>query len=191
MKITQFVKNLVAKLQPDVLAGALPYPNRLDYAEKLIQEAFDAHTAEMLKLWREDFGEISAERAAWQQQVQGFLPLLMKLPATRERDALVDYLKVLSRYGEEQPLRCEIVNGQLLISAGVNAVRDGLQAGWEYFGHQNKVFTISNAAGFAADMKRALQREDEQGASLLSDMLDEAADHAINSGSEWVTRKEH
>lgn len=96
----------------------------------------------------------------------------------------------MSDYGEEQPLRCEIVDGRLLISVGVNTIRDGLQVGWEYFGHANKAFIIiSNASGFAEDIQRALKREDEQGASLLSELFDAAADLAINNGSEWITER--
>lgn len=42
MKISDVAKAAAIKLPPDVLMHPMPFPDRLDYAEKIIQEAINA-----------------------------------------------------------------------------------------------------------------------------------------------------
>lgn len=41
MTISYAAKKAVQKLPPDVLQHPMPFPDRLDYAEKIVQEAID------------------------------------------------------------------------------------------------------------------------------------------------------
>lgn len=41
MTISKSAKDAAAKLPPDVLMHPMPFPDRLDYAEKIVQEAID------------------------------------------------------------------------------------------------------------------------------------------------------
>ena len=52
-----------------------------------------------------------------------------------------------------------------------------------------KVFKITNARGFATDVKRALLEEEEDGSSLLTNVLDAASEKAIEDGSEHFLEK--
>ncbi len=86
-----------------------------------------------------------------------------------------------------QPLTCEITDDErVVVSIGVETLAFALQHGWEYFGHEHANVRITSGGKFAEDIKRALLHEDEQGNTLLTELLENAADKAINSGSAFV-----
>jgi hypothetical protein len=68
MKIMQSVKALVAKLPPDILQHPLPLPDRLDYAEKLIQEWFDKWNEETLTRFKADYIALHDENIALRRE---------------------------------------------------------------------------------------------------------------------------
>ena len=53
----------------------------------------------------------------------------------------------------------------------------------------DELFKITNARGFAIDVKRALQDEREDGSSLLTDWLDAATQKSIEDGAEHFLDK--
>ncbi len=53
-----------------------------------------------------------------------------------------------------------------------------------------KVFKITSPRGFAADVKRALLEEEEDGSSLLTNVLDAASEKAIEDGSQYFSEIE-
>ncbi len=87
----------------------------------------------------------------------------------------------------DQPLRCAVTRkGRLAITLGVETNSFALTQGWKYFGSDFARYRITNALEFAKDVKRELEREDEQGTTLLTELLDRAAELAIGRGSAWV-----
>lgn len=48
LKISQAAKNAVRKLPPDILQHPMPFPDRLEYAEKIVQETIDAEIQRFL-----------------------------------------------------------------------------------------------------------------------------------------------
>lgn len=54
MNISEIAKSVVLKLPPDILMHPMPFPDRLDYAEKIVQEALDeSRKAALLSLAKE------------------------------------------------------------------------------------------------------------------------------------------
>lgn len=88
-----------------------------------------------------------------------------------------------------EPLRVKVKQGRLVISIGVQtlafAVENGsafeVYVGEEYVGPK-----IMDRAAFARAVAVELKREDEDGSTLLTKMLDEAAELAMESGLDCV-----
>jgi hypothetical protein len=81
----------------------------------------------------------------------------------------------------------EIKDGKLLISIGIDALIFGVTHG-RYFdnypeGEQPKV---TNKALFADAIRCELEREEEDGTTLLYAMLDKAAENAIEDGCDGI-----
>lgn len=79
---------------------------------------------------------------------------------------------------KDQPLQCEVVGDRLVISMGVDtlAFADQVRTG----------ISVTSPTGFAKDVAYEIMREDEVGATLLTDLLDEAMQEAANQGSAHV-----
>ena len=87
--------------------------------------------------------------------------------------------------GADTPLDCEIKDKVLVIRVGVNVLADAAkwlpdQTGWDFYEGRIK---IRNRGVFAEDIVHALMREEEDGSSLLTKMLDRATEDAIGEGS--------
>lgn len=85
------------------------------------------------------------------------------------------------QFPKDYPLRCEVVKKVLAITIGVDtlAFADKERTGLE----------VTDAEGFARDVVRALERQAEDGATMLTDLLDEAMEAAENDGSVHVDIK--
>lgn len=90
-------------------------------------------------------------------------------------------------YGE--PLKADVKAGRLVISIGVQTLAHAVAyAEWanRFDGARNdyfRTFAIEDEQEFANDVARAITAEREDGSSLLTDLLDKAAEEAINDGS--------
>jgi hypothetical protein len=99
----------------------------------------------------------------------------------------------------DTPLHVEVRNGVLTIEIGVDALAfAALRApfAWDMAGHgvddpnPHDRFAIVDAGGFAVDVIRALTAE-EDGSTLLTDLLDAACKDAVEDGAEhFVDRLE-
>lgn len=96
--------------------------------------------------------------------------------------------------GKDQPLRCGIEGDELVIRIGIDTLAFGCSHSpkfYEYEKHRDKpigdpFLKITDNRLFATDVVRALQHEEEDGSGPLSDLLDEAAQRAIDDGAEGV-----
>ena len=78
---------------------------------------------------------------------------------------------------EDQPLRVAVTDKRLVISVGINRL-EGNDC------HPTiPELKIDDLRQWGEDVAMELQRDDEQGASLLSNMLDKAIQEAIEMGS--------
>ena len=93
-----------------------------------------------------------------------------------------------THYG--RPLRVEITRGQLCIRIGIETLAHATAyAEWANAWNEEdqdykRTFAITDPLVFAKEVALALQHEKEDGSSLLSDMLDQATENAVNDGAE-------
>ena len=80
---------------------------------------------------------------------------------------------------KDKPLTVEIVDGVLNISLGIDIL---------CFATQSEIydFKIVDNNGFSNDIINELLSEEEDGTTLVHRMLDEAANNAIENGSEYI-----
>jgi hypothetical protein len=80
--------------------------------------------------------------------------------------------------GHDQPLREEIDNGRLVISIGVDTLA--------FADKERTGYRVINPTLFAEDVVRALTVEEEDGATLVTKLLDDAMQAACDDGSLWI-----
>lgn len=90
------------------------------------------------------------------------------------------------------PLKAEVVDGELVVRIGVETLAYAVAfANWsnpydehrlDYF----RSFAIQNPHTFAVDVCHALNDEAEDGSTILTNLLDEACEEAVNQGSEGL-----
>lgn len=91
----------------------------------------------------------------------------------------------------DAPLSVEISHGRLVISIGVETMAHVVEvgSGFEEYDPRTKQFLhpkITDPWGFAHDVLRELESEQEDGTTPVHLLLDRAADEAINNGSQYV-----
>lgn len=84
-------------------------------------------------------------------------------------------------------LEIEVKDGALVITMPVELLCHAVQFGndWPCNEH-GPTARINNAEGFAHDIVRALEREEEDGTTLVHRMFDKAAIEAIEQGAESI-----
>ena len=88
------------------------------------------------------------------------------------------------------PLDVTVDGGALVVRIGVQTLAHAASyADWANpyeaeSGDYVRTFAITNAEGFANDVRRMLLQEREDGSSLVSDVLDKAMEAAVDDGSE-------
>ena len=92
----------------------------------------------------------------------------------------------------EQPLKCDVIKGRLVISIGIktlawashseNGGPEGLESADR--GGQTCRVDDNKAKFWARDVASEMKKEDETGATMLSDFIDKAMIAAADNGSE-------
>jgi hypothetical protein len=99
------------------------------------------------------------------------------------------------------PLSCTVTrDGRLRIEIGIEVLAFATPQAWEEHRHvgvavdavarPEERFSITDARGFAIDVRRELLAEREDGSSLLTGLFDGAAVRAIEEGSEFFVDKQ-
>lgn len=89
----------------------------------------------------------------------------------------------------EHPLSINIIDGELVIRVGINVLASAIASGNDFHNFDEdkdeyiRSFAISNADRFASDVVIELGREEEDGSSPLSKLLDSVGQAAIDEGS--------
>jgi hypothetical protein len=91
---------------------------------------------------------------------------------------------------EEMPLRCKVMSGRIDMGIGIRILRfaaeqhDGLWDGESPY--SVPVVKITDVQTFAVEVAREINRESENGSTLLTRMLDAAIAKAVEGGCEGV-----
>ena len=80
----------------------------------------------------------------------------------------------------EVPLRCAIVGDRLMFDIGIDTLCFAVTA------YGNEAVVVSDKAAFAREICREICRESEDGSTPLTDMLDAAAQRAIEDGCDGI-----
>jgi hypothetical protein len=92
----------------------------------------------------------------------------------------------------DQPLRCTVEGEELVIRIGINTLAWAEQSErrdtpfWTYDEEKYEYvprWKIINDLEWAKDVVREINREEEDGSSLLTNLLDKASDNALDQGS--------
>lgn len=89
----------------------------------------------------------------------------------------------------DQPLDVNIEDDQLVIRIGIDTLAFAFEESSSnnpYSDHLNdfiRMCTVTDARQFAKDVQYELTREEEDGSSILTNLLDKACDEAANQGS--------
>jgi hypothetical protein len=89
------------------------------------------------------------------------------------------------------PLTCEVKDGELVVRIGISTLAEasefeGRDPFWVFDYDQNKFvqeYKIIAPVGWAKDVCREINREGEDGSSLLTHLLDTASERALDQGS--------
>lgn len=85
----------------------------------------------------------------------------------------------------DQGLTVELVDGRLVISIGVDALMAAVRGSrpWEEQEEDGRGYAISDVDGFADDILRELEHEEEDGTTLVHIAIDAAIARALDQGS--------
>lgn len=86
--------------------------------------------------------------------------------------------------GKDRALVCVVEGDELIIRIGVDTLAFADQERRNY--ERGSAYKVTDTVGFAMDVAVALLREDEIGATMLTNLLDQAMDDAIGRGSAYV-----
>lgn len=94
----------------------------------------------------------------------------------------------------KQPLKCRAARGAISISIGNQTLKHSAAMHPEFWdgetGPDVPNIKVTNAAVFAKEVVRQINREDEDGSTLLTRMFDEAMKQAVENGCEGVDHEE-
>lgn len=110
----------------------------------------------------------------------------------QNRDEKIQYVynrRARLRYmrNKNQPLKTEVKNGALIISIGIETLADAAK---QVSISDNWRIKKMDQESFAQDVCNALLKENEVGASALSDLFDKVTQEVIDSGVDSVTYKD-
>jgi hypothetical protein len=94
-----------------------------------------------------------------------------------------------SKKSEDTPLSCSIEDNQLVIRIGIDVLamatedREPFTIYDEKLGDHRKAWIVTDALEFAKDVRNEIQREEEDGSSPLTNLLDLACSNALDQGS--------
>lgn len=105
--------------------------------------------------------------------------------------ALADQRLVPPRAKDEMPLRCRVVDGVIDMSIGVNILRFATESHPDFWdersNHNDPNIKITDAAVFAKEVVYTINKEAEDGSTMLTRMLDEAIKQTIENGCEGAS----
>lgn len=90
---------------------------------------------------------------------------------------------------KDAPLSCEIENGELVIRIGIDVLslatedREPFTIYDEKREDFRKAWIVTDPLAFARDVRLAITDEEEDGSSLLTNLLDQAYTNALEQGS--------
>jgi len=89
---------------------------------------------------------------------------------------------------DEMPLRCEEIDGAIDMGIGRNVLKFAAENHPDFYDVRldGPNIKITNAAVFAREVMYAINAENEDGSTLLTDMLDKAIKQAVENGCEGV-----
>lgn len=96
----------------------------------------------------------------------------------------------------EDPLRVVVKGGALTISIGVETLAWAFEQSQDCQPHDDETgkfmqrLLVTNPVGFAADVKREIQREEEDGNTELYKFLDLVCMNAVDDGSVYIEEPE-
>jgi hypothetical protein len=93
----------------------------------------------------------------------------------------------MNNHDNDIPLKSQIIDGQLIISIGVNTMA------WAAEQSDDLGFIsleVVNKAEFARDIQRELNEESEDGSTMITRMLDKAVIQTIEQGSIAIRTEE-
>jgi hypothetical protein len=97
-------------------------------------------------------------------------------------------MRIKTKLSEELPLECKYRNGALTIRIGEKVLAFATEQNpdlWD--GEMDKPrFKVTDAKAFSREVMRAMNKEEEDGSTLLSRMIDQATLNAIDYGCEGV-----
>lgn len=83
----------------------------------------------------------------------------------------------------------KLEDGKIVISIPVEHLPDAVEQYWSC-GKSNDRFKVTDTSEFAKSFVRALNAEEEDGTTLVHNMLDAAVDLCVNSGFEGIDMHE-
>ncbi len=97
----------------------------------------------------------------------------------------------------DKRLACSVKSGMLVVEIGVNTLAHAIinsSLFWELMGPEQECpssrFSVSHNAEFAKEVAKELMDElGEDGSTLLTNMIDQAAERILENGSEWLNDK--
>lgn len=98
----------------------------------------------------------------------------------------------MSKKTENEGLKVEIKHGRLVISIGTKALAESFELGPgneeydESIPDFKKRYKVTDHRAFAKEVLMALDNEDEDGSSLVTDLLDKACEAAIDDGADGI-----
>jgi len=91
----------------------------------------------------------------------------------------------------DKPLEVTVKNGVLSISIGVSTLAFSLEHGNDFLTYDaDPKWKVTSDGAFAVDVKRELEREQEDGTTPVHLLLDGAMQSAIEQGSAYVDETE-
>lgn len=93
---------------------------------------------------------------------------------------------------KQSPLHASIVDGELRITVGIDTIAHAIRtSSWALAYNENlhdytRDFAIIDNETVAKEVQRALEKENEIGDSLLTEIFDRAAQMAIDDGAEGI-----
>jgi len=98
---------------------------------------------------------------------------------------------------DELPLKVEVKNGRLCIAIGIDTLAFAFAHSEsnnpfnEELGDFERVFAVANKRRFAEDVCRELNREDEDGSTPFTRLLDDVMEIAADQGSLGLKEVKH
>lgn len=168
----------IADLRDAVGCGATLDTDKIEHAAAIVL----AHCAHVRRFTYERTGEgMDAAPHFLAGAAHGLVAMAL---AGVKPSILSDALSLPAPFVREQGLTVAMLGDRLMISIGLDALMTAAKGGplWEMVG-DDAGWTITDPGGFAEEIVRELEHEEEDGTTPVHVMLDDAIGRAIDQGS--------